>query len=237
MPTARGSPAAIAVETSENAKLGPVSATYVGQQSCPDSCPLLNRGCYAETGPVGIIARRLSKGRRGSLALAREEARAIAGLTGDRLLRLHVVGDTATNPGAVVLGKAAESYGRRGMRPLFGKKVWTYTHAWKMVRRESWGQAVSVLASCEDPKDVAWADAAGYAAALVVPSFERPVAYTLGGLTVLPCPNQTTGVTCHDCGLCRNDERLREAGLVIGFAAHGARANTVRRHLEEFNEA
>jgi hypothetical protein len=33
-------PPAFAVETSDNAKIGPVSATYVAQDSCPPSCPL-----------------------------------------------------------------------------------------------------------------------------------------------------------------------------------------------------
>ncbi len=40
--------AAIAVETSENAKTGAVIATYVSQDSCPSSCPLRGAGCYAE---------------------------------------------------------------------------------------------------------------------------------------------------------------------------------------------
>jgi len=38
-----------------------VSATYVSQQSCPDDCPLLGNGCYAETGNVGIHTNRLNR--------------------------------------------------------------------------------------------------------------------------------------------------------------------------------
>ena len=29
-------------------------------------------------------------------------------------------------------------------------------------------------------------------------------------------------MTCRDCGLCRDDDRLRAAGLVIAFQAHGS---------------
>jgi hypothetical protein len=46
---------------------------------------------------------------------------------------------------------------------------------------------------------------------------------------VLPCPQQTRGVTCRDCGLCHDDERRRKAGLVIAFEAHGSGGATVRQ--------
>src|SRR5262245_63271856 len=89
---------ACAVETSTNAKLGPVSATYASQASCPRSCPWFGKGCYAEQGFVGLQTRRLNRSAvRGALRIARAEARVIDALTGDRLLRLHVVGDARTD--------------------------------------------------------------------------------------------------------------------------------------------
>ena len=114
----------LAVETSSNAKLGACSATYVTQGSCP-ACPFLGNGCYAGYGPLGWQAARLN----GSSVLApariaRAEARAIDGLTGDRPLRLHVVGDCRTPLAARIVARAAERYGARG-----GRQVWTYTHA------------------------------------------------------------------------------------------------------------
>jgi hypothetical protein len=222
-----------AVERSDNRKLGPVSATYVSQSSCPSDCPLFRKGCYAEHGYAGVTTARLNRSAlRDAREIARREARAIAGLSGKRVLRLHVVGDARTNAAACVLGKAARSYAARGDKPARGKKVWTYTHAWKRVRRDSWGESVSVLASCETPAQARDAMAQGYAAALVVPSFESTRAYYRDGITVLPCPAQThDDVTCESCGLCRDDERLRERGLVIAFAAHGCREDTVRKTL------
>jgi hypothetical protein len=38
-------------------------------------------------------------------------------------------------------------------------------------------------------------------------------------------------VTCRDCGLCRDDQRLRGAGLVIAFQAHGSGGAAVRQML------
>ena len=225
---------AVAVETSVNAKLGLVSATYASQSSCPRSCRWFGAGCYAETGHVGQTTRRLNGSPvRGPLGVARVEARAMDGLSGDRLLRLHVVGDARTNAAARILGEACRRYARRGMLPRRGKKVWTYTHAWQTVARSSWGPAVSVLASVETVRDARAAMAAGYAAAVVVTDFERDGAYPIDGTTVLPCPEQTRGITCRECGLCRDDERLRAARLVIAFRAHGSRRGKVQRRLME----
>jgi hypothetical protein len=228
----RPSPAAIAVETSTNAKLGPVSATYASQASCPRCCPWFRNGCYAERGLVGYQTRRLNRSAlHGALRIAQTEARAIDALTGDRLLRLHVVGDARTDAAARELGAAARRYAARGNAPRGGRKVWTYTHAWRTVARASWGEAVSVLASVETVRAARQAMARGYAAAVVVSAFEREGAYPIDGTTVLPCPNQTRGVTCRECGLCRDDERLRSAGMVIAFEAHGTGSARVRRTL------
>jgi len=152
-PPVKPTPAAIAVETSTNAKLGPVSATYASQASCPRSCPWLGKGCYAENGLVGWQTRRLNSQIRSALRISQTEARAIDGLTGDRLLRLHVVGDAKTDAAARELGAAARRYAARGNSPHRGRKVRAYTHAWRAVARESWGEAVSVLASVETVRD------------------------------------------------------------------------------------
>jgi len=60
---------------------------------------------------------------------------------------------------------------------------------------------------------------------------EQEDAYRIDGTTVVPCPHQTRGVTCRDCGLCRDDERFREGGLAIAFQAHGGGGATVRKTL------
>jgi hypothetical protein len=66
---------------------------------------------------------------------------------------------------------------------------------------------------------------------VVVSVFERASAYPIDGSTVVPCPNQTRGITCLDFGLCRDDKRLRSAGLVIAFEAHGTGGAAVRKTL------
>jgi hypothetical protein len=138
-----------------------------------------------------------------ALDCARAEAAEIDALPdGGRDLRLHVVGDCPTNGAA-----------------------WTYTHAWRKVHRASWGDAVSVLASCENLDDAREAAARGYAVAMVVPEHAGERAEVVDGFRVIPCPEQSRGDrTCVDCRLCFDDAGLRdrETPAIIALAIHGA---------------
>ena len=220
----------IAVENSTASKIGLVSATYVSQASCPTSCPLMGAGCYAERGKVGIHTSRLNKGGEDDpTALALEEAEAIAGLTGYRPLRVHVVGDCSTNEAAEIVGEAMRVHTAR-----HGQPAWTYTHAWREVRRESWGD-VAVLASCESKADVADASARSHATAIIVSRHETAKRHHANtslldtvGVDTIPCPNQTRGRTCEQCKLCLYPRSPDDPS--ISFAAHGA-TRIVKRML------
>ncbi len=212
------------VARSGNAKLGRCAATWVSQDSCPLDCPHLKESCYAKAGRAGITTRRLNRaGRFKPATLAREEARQIQAAPGDRPLRVHVVGDSPDDESARIVGAAMAGYTRRS-----GQPSWTYTHAWRVVKRSSWG-AANVLASCETVEAVKAAHRAGYATALVMSKFASEKTHDVGGIKVIPCPAQTRGTTCDKCRLCWNAPRLRKAKLTIGFAVHGVVAQKVDR--------
>jgi hypothetical protein len=228
---------AIAVAKSGNEKIGESSTTYVEQRSCPDSCVFFDGGgCYAEDGPVGKFVTQPLNRAAALFAnatpeeIAEAEADAIDRMEvmPDRPLRLHTVGDCKTDEAARIVAAAAVRYVERG-----GGSVWTYTHAWREVDRESWG-SVHVLASCETPEDVRDAHARGYASSIVVEEFSSDRRYSwlmkrtaVGvGLPVhvdmVPCPAQTReGVSCSSCRLCMDSGRLLAEGITIGFAIHG----------------
>ena len=239
-------PAAIAVAKSGDTKLGRgrMHATYATRESCDQGCPLW-AACYAAPGAgrVGFTTIRLDRAAAGGLRpvdVARQEARAIARLVPDRDLRVHVVGDCRTPAAARIVGVAMRDYDRRARDLWIARgrvgpcpRSFTYTHSWRAVPREDWGDA-SVIASCETVADVRRAYARGYtAAAIVVP--EHPAdgrAYPLEPVAGLPatrsfyprsmvihCPNQTRGVVCADCRLGIDPP----PGRIIGFAAHGNR--------------
>jgi hypothetical protein len=227
-----------AVEVSGNEKTGAVSTTYVSQASCPKECAFFNEGCYAESGMAGIWTNRLNKQVGGkdvdvdASEIALDEAKAIDSLTGQNDLRLHVVGDCRTGSAARIVAAAERFMGR------FGRRVWSYTHAWRKVARSSWGK-VSILASCETVAHVVDAMAQGYAAALVVDKHpEDGKAYKVGEIVMIPCPAQTKdGIQCVDCKLCWRDEWLLEAKRCITFEAHGSGAKKVRQALIQIGAA
>lgn len=211
---------AMAVTRSQNEKLGACATTHAAQQSCPSDCVFKDGGgCYAENGRMAMgvtnpLNRAAAQTEASALDVAQAEADAIDAMQvlPGRPMRLHTVGDCATDEAARIVSAAAARYVARG-----GGPVWTYTHGWRTVRRESWG-TVSVLASCETPADCLLAASRGYAPSIVVEEFEGRRLRD----GVLPCPAQTTaGVKCSSCRLCMDDQALLERGYAIGFAVHG----------------
>ena len=215
-----------AQELTSNKKLGLMSTTYAAIGSCPDSCPLLqSKGCYGMLGPVSWQWKKLKGSNR--LSIAKEEARHIDGLTGLNDLRIHTLGDCSTRSAARIVSAAAERYMARHGRQAYG-----YTHAWREVSRKDWG-TVSVLASCETPQEVRAAQKKGWATAIVVDHHLRETAYTVDGVKLIPCPEQTgRSESCHACRLCLRDKQLRDAGVTIAFAAHGPKGR-VQAMLQE----
>lgn len=192
---------------SENAKTGPMAATYAPQVTCPTSCPF-----YPE------IAGDVAGERRDhvNLAMAREESDKIDALPADRPLRVHVVGDCSTPGAAGLVGAAMVRYERRG-----GHMAYTYTHAWAAVPQSAW-QGARVLASCETARDVAQARAQGYQCEMTYDRHRSRKLHDRDGVRVLPCPNQfNQAVTCAKCMLCAKPETLRRLNAVIGLSAHG----------------
>jgi len=216
--TTRG--AASIVVQSANQKLGHAAATYVSvEASCPKSCALYGKGCYAQLGRVGLFASRLDAAARGPVAAARDEAALIRGsVTEGRPLRLHVSGDCRTEQAAAIVADACLDWRRRR-----GGPVWTYTHGWRQVARRIWG-IVSVLASIESTKEGKAALAAGYAPAVVVEKFpEGGKVFVRDGVQWTPCPEQTRGLSCTECRACFDSERLARKGIGIAFEAHSQR--------------
>jgi hypothetical protein len=227
------------VRNSKNVKLSKngkgVDATYASiKATCPKDCALKNEGCYAQSGNTFFTVKRLddNAGDKSGIIVAKEEAKAIDNsyrgkkVPEGQILRLHVSGDCTTNTAAKTISAAANRWLKRG-----GKRVWSYTHAWRNVKRESWGK-INVLASMESPVDGIKAIRRGYAPALVVGSFASDKAFIAKGIRWIPCPAQTKdNVTCQDCKLCHDTDKLIERKAGIAFAAHGVQKNKAKRHL------
>ena len=50
---------------SSNSKVGPIPVSTTESATCPPSCPFIDAGCYAKTGPVSWHWNKVSSGLRG----------------------------------------------------------------------------------------------------------------------------------------------------------------------------
>lgn len=230
---------AIYVSDSGNTKImgsKKVDATYASiESSCPNSCALKEKGCYAQLSFVGMQVKRLDREAEGTSALqvARAEAQAIdksyngGDVPKGRDLRIHVAGDSRTLAGTRLINNAVARWKKRG-----GGSAWSYTHVWKAIPRQEWSN-VSILASVDSVEQVAEARKQGYAPAIVVDTHATDKAYKLPNSDVkwIPCPAQTRDVGCSDCRLCFNADRLYKSNMGIAFAAHGIKKNQIKRRL------
>lgn len=222
------------VENSKNSKLSSgnnVDATYSSiSKTCSNTCPLKGTLCYAELGHTGIVVSRLDESpHKSALEVAREEANLIdkcydgEKIPANKILRLHVSGDSRTIQGTKLLASACKRWKKRG-----GAYVYTYTHSWKNVPRSTWGE-VSVLASIENTSQVKLAKKNGYVPAIVVEEHLSDKAYYLDGSDIkwIPCPAQTKDRTCDQCKLCFDDLKLKQRNCGIAFSVHGARKKNI----------
>ncbi len=219
-----------AVEISDNAKLGKISATMASQVTCPKSCPLYNNGCYAQSGRANLTTSRLNQSEiKFPLAVIKIHAEQIRKLSGRRMLRLNVVGDCDFEEGVQILSQAAKEHTEKHGMPVF-----TYTHGHE-TSRESWGD-ISVLRSCETIEQVKKSHADGFASAMVVEEHATGKAVKHGDFTLIPCPQQIgTKNNCADCKLCTKDKLLHSKKMVIAFAVHGSQSKKAKEILNSIN--
>jgi hypothetical protein len=238
---------ALAVAKSGNEKTGPIATTAVGTcRSCVDCSHKGTGSCYFESGfRTRALNERLNaavvKQKASIERIATAEARAIDGLlTGKkrdgsnrvtgRPLRIHVGGDAPTPEAARIIAAAARRFTERVNAPSYG-----YTHAWRRVPRSAW-KGVSILASVETLADARKALRRGYAPAIIVARFEGSKASEFEGIRLIPCPAQTRDdVTCNDCRLCMDADKLVKLNAAIAFEAHGTGAKRTRNILEQLN--
>ena len=154
-----------------NSKLGPgVGTTYrpVGI-TCPSTCPLLNNGCYAKRGRVGIQAKRSANDNHDLMKLA-----------GNTLVRHLVSGDwlkTLKN-GRKVLDRAFI----RSVIALHKKAPWLtgwgYTHAasqWHKagIAPKDLPRNLHILVSCDSVEEKVEHNAAGWRTARVIQELDE----------------------------------------------------------------
>lgn len=203
---------------SGNAKTGPIPVSTTEAASCPPSCPLRSRGCYAKGGPLGLHWSAVSQRKRGMTWNVFLDA--IRALPDGQLWRHNQSGDL---PG---IGEEIDAGELGGLiMANAGKRGFTYTHKHGSARNLSLirdsnaaGFTVNLSANSLAHADELAATGAG-PVACVLPSEQTANTTTPAGRRVVICPaTQREGVTCASCKLCSRADRT----VIVGFPAHGA---------------
>ncbi|HVB18112.1 MAG TPA: hypothetical protein VNF04_16370 [Stellaceae bacterium] len=228
-----------------NRKTGDIPTAYVARESCPLGCPLLGKGCYAETGNIGLHWRRMRGVPWATFC------RTVAEKLGPRQLwRYAVAGDLPGFSGLIDRAALELLTAANGHRPVIAythKPVLDGEHPAAPANRHFIAEAIGggflVNLSANDPSHAdALADLGLAPVVTILPhayarrrrslgrgrqewsetigQFRDRLAalptHTPAGRRIAVCPATYTEATCDACRACA---RPREA--VIGFPAHG----------------
>ena len=210
---------------SSNSKTGPIPTSTTEKSSCPDSCPLKIKGCYAKGGPQNIHWEKISRHERGYqwnefLSLIRK-------LKKGQLWRHNVSGDLPHSDGTI---NTQELFDLINVNK--GRKGYTYTHhnlsndvnlgAIKFANDSGF----TINASCEsvEQADDIMSKHNIPAVAIVNSEESRRFFTTSSGRKVIVCPATIhDNVSCSDCAICADSKR----STVVAFPAHGSAKKTV----------
>lgn len=204
---------------SGNKKTGPIPVSTSSEETCPPSCPLKKKGCYADGGPLAIHWRKITAGERGDTW--RDFVAKVKALPRGQLWRHNQAGDLAGKGGRIDASKLRDlvSANRKKRGFTYTHKPMTATNV-ELVREANAG-GFTINLSANSVKHVDKLLEHGLPVVTVLPIDAPKVSTTPNGAKVVRCP-ATNGdrVTCSSCALCANSAR----DYVIGFPAHGSGA-------------
>ena len=208
---------------SMNAKTGPIPVSMSGKETCPNSCPLKGKGCYASSGHVNIHWSRLSKGERSYHW--NDFLSDIKSLHRNQLWRHNQAGDL---PGENE--KVNETELSQLVDANKGRKGFTYTHKYNnpsnhaaIKQANDNGFTINLSSN-----NLAHADELVKLnigpVVTIVNSNQTTNTVTPEGRKVVICPaTNRANVTCSSCGLCQ----IAKRSIIIGFPAHGIQKKKV----------
>ena len=220
---------------SMNIKTGPIPVSTTSKASCPDSCPLKEGGCYAQSGPLNIHWQKVSEKARGndfdSFCLE------IKSLRKNQLWRHNQAGDLSGVNNLINF-----SHLKKLVSANKGKKGFTYTHKPVLVedvKDDNLTTREKTILVNSNRAAIEYANKNGFTINLsgnnknhadklkllniapvvtIMKSDAKGNEITELGNKVVKCPaTYRDNVTCQSCGLCQKGER----SAIIGFPAHG----------------
>lgn len=222
-------------QQTRNSKIGNIHVSTSDARTCPDSCPLKGKGCYASSGPMAIHWNKVSRGERGNS-------------WGDFLLKLAALpkGDKFRHNQAGDLpgeNEEIDSFKLNEMADVIRqRKLQAYTYTHKPLTesnlfsiRAAIAKGFTVNVSADNLHEADEALDLGLPTVAVLPMNAPLTSYTPKGRKVIVCPAQREGkaVKCDSCMLCAKASRT----VVIGFLAHGTSKNKITKRLTDEENA
>lgn len=199
---------------SQNRKLGGLPCSITSAETCPPTCGLYGKGCYAEFGYLRSHWARTSSEGLSWRAFCRE----VASLPAGQLWRHNESGDLP-GAGVRITGMLLDDL----VRANKGRRGFTFTHKpmtpknRELVRRaNASGFTVNLSADSLEQADQL-AELGVGPVAVVLSSGAPERTESPAGRTVITCLAETRGLTCASCQLCAVGSRKS----IVGFRAHG----------------
>ena len=195
----------------------PMFRSYTEPKSCPTTCPLMGKGCYAELGPTNWVWRKVATNKKSTdwQGFCQKVKRLPKGT----MWRHNVAGDLPNYTGTI--DKIAV---RALVQANTGKNGFTYTHhalteTNLLTLWESNDNGFTINISANGMHQVDQYIDTGLPVVTVLPIDAPKVQYTARGRKVVVCPavSSPDKVTCSTCGICADTNR----SYAIGFPAHG----------------
>jgi len=200
---------------SRNKKTGTIPVSTTSADSCPPSCPFMNNGCYAKSGPLAIVWKQVDD-------IGTDLATfcdTITNFPDGQLWRHNQAGDLP-GQGETIDAKALGAI----VKANRGKRGFTYTHknpfvkgnANAIAKANRDGFTINLSGNNLDHADKL-ADLNIAPVVTVLPS-DGTSTTTPAGRKVVQCPaTSRDDVSCKTCQLCQ-----RQRDVIVGFPAHGS---------------
>jgi hypothetical protein len=190
-------------------------------KTCPSTCPLLEKGCYAKGGNTAIHMRdRWSSqdGKRLFETVTGTNAKGKPNFKQGAYFRLTVSGD-------IMLDDVLDTEFLQGIIDSANARpdmtFYSYTH-YKGEDLLPWlakmPKNVTINISCDTNEDIEWAVKNNLPYVIVKDLGKKRIG------NMLQCPNQTVGIKCDECKLCFKSDRP----FNIAFVPHGAAAKSIK---------
>jgi len=211
----------LGVTLSDNRKTGPMANIYrtVGV-TCPSSCPLLERGCYAKRWPVAFQSKRAQENTldfNSFLENVREE-------NPSKIVRLNVSGDVFINDevDAEFLNELIAGAKNNPDITIYG-----YTHGFDKVHEAGFTpdmlpNNLTLLASVDSEEEAAKAKSLGWKYARVERDYDKKAkkGEVLCPIDAAKAKGKEPKTTCARCRLCF-DKKYKDLSIVFQYAKGG----------------